>query len=301
MNKNEYIKKSLETHLFFSRIMKEHSFFLEIAFTEKNEAYKMEAKNFKHLFEKVLHNAIQLSEGNISKSILKSGQFVTEYTLPAEQKSIYYTGTDLNEQLTINELDLKGTDYLNTSDEEFIYIRKFNNMVLPLIKDLIRFKTKLLNDVNDCKIFTFNYPMLISHLIREAVIYHDTLVKYDQGIFSEADNLTEELWNTIMMEHAFFIRGLLDPSEKSLIKTADEFADAYEKLLMEAKNTNQPQIMKNKNIQETLKFRDFKIAGTTGILNCKIKSTILPLLADHVLREANHYLDLLEEEHQQYN
>lgn len=301
MNKNEYIKKSLETHLFFSRIMKEHSFFLEIAFTEKNEDYKKEAKDFKHLFEKVLHNAIQLSEGNISKSILKSGQFVTEYTLPAEQKSIYYTGTDLNEQLTIKELDLKGTNHLNTIDEEFIYIQKFNNMVLPLIKDLIHFKTRLLNDVNDCKIFTFNYPMLISHLIREAVIYHDTLVKYDQGIFSESDNLTEELWNTIMMEHAFFIRGLLDPSEKNLIKTADEFADAYEKLLMEAKNTNQPQIMKNKNIQETLKFRDFKLAGTTGILNCKIKSTILPLLADHVLREANHYLDLLEEEHQQYN
>ncbi len=33
--------------------------------------------------------------------------------------------------------------------------------------------------------------------------------------------------------------------------------------------------------------------GTEGLLNCKIKSIILPLLGDHVLREANHYLRLL--------
>lgn len=45
----------------------------------------------------------------------------------------------------------------------------------------------------------------------------------------------------------------------------------------------------------TQKFRDFKQAGAEGIETCKIKSIILPLLADHVLREANHYLRLLED------
>ena len=33
-----------------------------------------------------------------------------------------------------------------------------------------------------------------------------------------------------------------------------------------------------------------------GINDCKIKSLILPLLADHVLREANHYLRILKNE-----
>ena len=33
-----------------------------------------------------------------------------------------------------------------------------------------------------------------------------------------------------------------------------------------------------------------------GILECKIQGLILPLLADHVLREANHYLRLLDVE-----
>lgn len=44
----------------------------------------------------------------------------------------------------------------------------------------------------------------------------------------------------------------------------------------------------------TQKFRDFKRAGVQGIETCKIQSIILPLLADHVLREANHYLRMLE-------
>ena len=47
------------------------------------------------------------------------------------------------------------------------------------------------------------------------------------------------------------------------------------------------------SLKETLRFRDFKTAGAKGISDCKIRSVILPLLADHVLREANHYIRLL--------
>ena len=42
-------------------------------------------------------------------------------------------------------------------------------------------------------------------------------------------------------------------------------------------------------VTATTKLRDFKAQATEGLLGCKIKSIILPLLADHVLREANHY------------
>lgn len=47
-------------------------------------------------------------------------------------------------------------------------------------------------------------------------------------------------------------------------------------------------------LRTTEKYRDFKAAGTAGITECGIRSIILPLLADHVLREANHYLRILE-------
>lgn len=95
-----------------------------------------------------------------------------------------------------------------------------------------------------------------------------------------------------MMEHAMFIRGLLDPSEAELINTADEFAKDYSKLLDDCNNAYSRTLTVN-SLDETLKFRDFKTAGTQGITGCEIRSFILPLLADHVLREANHYIRLL--------
>ena len=50
-----------------------------------------------------------------------------------------------------------------------------------------------------------------------------------------------------------------------------------------------------KSLQTTKQYQQFRTAGTEGITGCDIRSIILPLLADHVLREANHYLRILEE------
>lgn len=50
-----------------------------------------------------------------------------------------------------------------------------------------------------------------------------------------------------------------------------------------------------KTLQTTKEYQQFKTAGTEGITGCEIRSVILPLLADHVLREANHYLRILEQ------
>ena len=95
-----------------------------------------------------------------------------------------------------------------------------------------------------------------------------------------------------MMEHAEFIRGLLDPSEDELIITADKFSENYKNIL---KNyVNNPNYLASISLNETINFRNFKIAGEEGILNCKIKSIIIPLLADHVVREANHFIRILK-------
>ena len=99
-----------------------------------------------------------------------------------------------------------------------------------------------------------------------------------------------------MKEHALFIRGLLDPSEEQLIDTADDFAGDFKKLLEMARQRDckVTDALTEKSLTEARKIRQFKAAGTDGILKCQIASLILPLLADHVLREANHYIRLLE-------
>ena len=105
---------------------------------------------------------------------------------------------------------------------------------------------------------------------------------------------SELFWNQIMMEHALFIRGLLDPGEEALVDTADDFAESYKRLLETSAAANDAAMCRGNTLALTRKFRDFKRAGAEGIEACKIRSIILPLLADHVLREANHYIRLLE-------
>ena len=96
-----------------------------------------------------------------------------------------------------------------------------------------------------------------------------------------------------MMEHALFIRGLLDPAEAELIASADESAKEFAELLRQCSSA-QDQTLTASSLEKTVKLRDFKAAGAKGIQECKIRSVILPLLADHVLREANHYIRLLK-------
>ena len=106
----------------------------------------------------------------------------------------------------------------------------------------------------------------------------------------------ECFWNQIMMEHARFIRGLLDPTECELMETADGFAKDYCRLLEAARRQDclVEKELTGKALETTEKYRDFKTAGAEGIIDCRIRSLILPLLADHVLREANHYLRILK-------
>lgn len=129
--------------------------------------------------------------------------------------------------------------------------------------------------------------------MNEAKMYYNLLKRVEnREIFTNNYIYEQELfWNNIMKEHAEFIRGLLDPTEKELILTADKFANEYQIIINNYSNS--PNYFKNISLTETINFRDFKIAGEEGILNCKIKSIIIPLLADHVVREANHFIRLL--------
>ena len=48
-------------------------------------------------------------------------------------------------------------------------------------------------------------------------------------------------------------------------------------------------------LDATVQIRDFKEAASDLIQSCKIVSLIPPLLADHVLREAEYFLEVLEQ------
>lgn len=298
LNQQQYVILSLELHLFFGRIMKEHSFFLEAGFTSANANFTKVADQFKTQFETVLYNAVVLGNGIISPNVVSSGELVTEYTLGTEQKTQNFTGIVINQDITRMEADLFGMEDPQITSEMVQQVRQLNAQTMPLLDGLIEFKTRVLNDVLSCNMFTVNYPLLIDHILREANMYRSQLTTLESGESPDTNvKETELFWDQIMMEHALFIRGLLDPTEGDLINTSNNFAQEYATLLEQARSATDMTIeqITGETLQETLKYQDFKEAGTSGISECKIRSIILPLLGDHVLREANHFIRILKQ------
>lgn len=294
-----YIVDSLELHLFFARIMKEHAFFLKVGFMPPNADLAKKGEHLMRKFETLLSRAIKLSNCIVRNCVLESGEIFTEFTDCAERQTQHFTGTFIDRNLTADAIRLKGCDCnanLNVSQALIRQVRQLNRDGLNLIASLITFKEQLLRNINSCSLFTSNYPLLIEHILREARLYRDHMMRLE-GLNNRSCNdlrNSELFWNQIMMEHAMFIRGLLDPSEDALINTADNFADDYRRLLETSVAANNKVIRSGNALLLTRKFRDFKQEGFKGIEACKIRSIILPLLADHVLREANHYIRILE-------
>ena len=283
-----YVEKSLALHLFSGRIMKEHAFFLKAGFTPASPDFAQRAEFYKTEFEKLLSNAVTLANGVLPQHVLCSGEIVTEFTAAAERKSECFTGIAINKEITARELHLRCGSRSSFGEEMRGRVCGLNKTALCLLDGLIAFKEEVLKRVLCCEMFTVNYPSLIEHIIREAKLYRESVEELENDCRNKDGTGTDRpFWNRIMMEHALFIRGSLDPCEAELITTANGFAIDYCNLI-EKKSISE------ETLELTKKFRDFKMAGTKGIEQCNIRSVILPLLADHVLREANHYIHLLK-------
>lgn len=296
----KYVTASLETHLFFGRIMKEHALFLLVAFPTGEAGYRNKADWYRNEFEKILRQTVCLADGMVGEDVLCSGEVFTEFTVMAEQQTGRLTKVPIDFRITQAEKRLRAGCAECMDGRMGQQVRQLNQRVLQLLNGLIMFKEQILQEVLSCRLFTANYPLLIEHIIREAKLYQQTIAALEEGTCVLSGNRagTERFWNQIMMEHALFIRGMLDPTECELMETADTFAGDYCRLIEEARQQDcrTMNTLTRRTLETTERYRDFKAAGAKGIAGCDIRSVILPLLADHVLREANHYLRILKQE-----
>ncbi|RDU35211.1 hypothetical protein DRW41_19005 [Neobacillus piezotolerans] len=186
-------------------------------------------------------------------------------------------------------------------------VRKLNEESIELVNGFRNFKRNLLILIINCKVSGFNFPLLVDHIAREAEYFMRTLQKFNDGILDPIQDaiISENVfWLKIMMEHSRFISALLDQSERNLVNAARKFGDDFEVLLNQARDVESmlyrkqptyPIIGKlNKDSESaTTELRAFKKAGLDFIQACQIRNVINPLLADHVLREADHFLFMI--------
>jgi hypothetical protein len=297
LSKVDLIRISLETNLFFGRIMKEHMIFMEASLPAINNDLISEADQLKRSFEELLEENIALSNGIISKEVLNSNEIVTKYTLDVEKITENLAGISINKEITLKELNLSSEPDYNCHPNLDNLVFDLNQRTINIVKEIIEFKERVILELSNCKIFIHLYPTLIHHVLKEAEAYLNILTILQRNMKPENNILEQELfWDDIMREHALFIRGFLDPSEEDLFNTADKFAKIFEELIEITKKANKKDIPRitEETLMATMGIQKFKTAGTEGLIDCKIKSIIIPLLGDHVLREANHYIRLLE-------
>lgn len=111
-------------------------------------------------------------------------------------------------------------------------------------------------------------------------------------------------WLRIMADHAKFIGHLLDPSERQLVEQSRNFSHDFDQLLFQARDLEsmRPQSQTvplldqflDQNRISVKSLRDFKKTAKELIESCRIKSIIHPLLADHVFREAERFLFIID-------
>lgn len=300
----DFVRESLELHLFWARIMKEHAIFDEDGFECKDVVLIQEAENFKCQFEEILYETICLAQGRINAEVLQSGEFFTDKTLMAEQKTFELSGIEINTQLTVEEMNLRtGIEgAMGTVDPE-IYdsICALNAKALACAQAMAGFLHRVFEDVTKvCCLYTHTLPSIFHHQLDETKLYIKQIMRLQGGQMVDPTYYHVEMvmfWNTHMREHVEVIRQMLDPSENLLIEKANQYVKEFKKLEQKFEDGKQSKASLKQITREsyaaTLSLIDFKAAATEMILACQLKSTISALLADHVLREAYHYLRIL--------
>ncbi|MFY0802011.1 DUF2935 domain-containing protein [Peribacillus frigoritolerans] len=152
-----------------------------------------------------------------------------------------------------------------------------------------------------------NFPLLVDHTSREANYFRKRLKELNEGKLKPlADAIIKEnvFFLRIMADHAKFIGHLLDPSERKLVDMARNFSNDFDQLVFQAVDLEsmKPQSQTaplldqflDQNRVSVVSLRDFKKTARDLIEECKIKSIIHPLLADHVFREAERFLEIID-------
>lgn len=287
LSSEEYVFKSIAYHLFWIRIMKEHAVFIESSLPAPQKQLAARAGQFRRQYDRLLLEAVRMADGVLPGELLESGQFYTPFTETAEQDVQKFTGIELSRSLTAAESGIAPSVAGSAGPARLeSRITALNRRILSETVSFSRFQSDLIGRRSSCGLFLFLYPAELTHLLLEATRYEEIL----GGLLAGRDAARENyiaFWNRNMADHAKSMRGLFDPTEVSYFRAANSYAAIYDQLSAEGSNRAEA-------LDYTRKIAAFKTDVTQNLIECRLKAILLALYADHLLREANHYIFLLQ-------
>ncbi|HWR42025.1 DUF2935 domain-containing protein [Sporomusa sp.] len=212
---------------------------------------------------------------------------------------------DLIEEASTFEREFKT---LRVRAEKSLSEKKFAELItdtMASLKEFIRYKTLLLGLSLTNKLGSALPPLFFDHIIREAEYFMAILEKIRAGKkLAVVKALEADFWLRIMAEHTKFIGCRLDPSERSLRGVVEGYEVEFDDLSMQSRDyvsffEHKPMELPafDRFLQDsrvaTMRLRDFEQAAYDMIITNRMLSTIPAALADHVRREADHFLLVL--------
>ncbi|MCL2857769.1 MAG: DUF2935 domain-containing protein [Oscillospiraceae bacterium] len=298
MTQERYAVLSLELHMFFGRIMMEHMLFLEARLMPTNSELPQTAKWYKEQFESVLQNAVMLGGGIVGTEVMSSGEMVTAYTLKSEELTEYFANIGINHDITMMQEKLSGTENPSVTTALISQVSQLNAAVAQLLNRAVELKHQIFLDLQECKVFIADYPLLVRNMINEATDYIKRLTALENGneYYDAQDVLL--FWNQGVLEHVVSYRSMFDPTEKEMIAIADGFIQRYSSLMRETRMMNdmlKPHILAAA-LKEVIDYRDFSETVAKKVAYCEVQCAMFPLMADHSLREVNYFARLLKKQ-----
>lgn len=285
----DFVRRSLEENRFWLRIMKEHALFLSEAFNRRDNDLIAEANRFFRLFGGLLKEvrAFQSpSEEKIlrfNRRVIRAVTQFRDFKQEVLVKIILCKISGFNLPLLV--------DHIRREAEYFITVlTKLNEGIdEPLAAEVVRENVFWLRIMAD-------HSRFIQHLLDPS---ERRLVKQAQAFAKEFDQL---------LAQARDLNSMVEGSSPVLVVVGGHFLDQPTIIRLkedEEREKEAQQILKSpppvlqrfnqEAIGATTEIRDFKATATVLLRQCKILSIINPLLADHVTREAEKFLSILNE------
>lgn len=212
---------------------------------------------------------------------------------------------DLIEEAAAFEREFKA---LRVRADKITSEKKFAELIaesMESLKEFIRYKQLLLGWSLTNKLGSALLPLFLDHVIREAEYFMAILEKLHAcKKLAVVKALEADFWLRLMAEHTKFIGSRIDPSERSLLDVVTGYQAEFDNLSMQARDYVSFLAHKSMDLPAfdrflqdsrvaTVRLRDFKQAVHEMIVANRMLSTIPAAMADHVRREADHFLLVL--------
>lgn len=248
------VEQSLDEILFWSRIMKEHAFFLSLGFTFEQQRLIEEAQYFIHLFETIEERARRFPSDAEFNQIYRFNSEVYQAAVAVWHYKRKVLGLILRCEILTNNYPLL-VDHISREAAYFANrLKELNEGNLPNQRDSI-----IDENVFFLRIMA-DHAKFIGHLLDPS---ERQLVEQAREFGHDFDQLVFQ---------AIDLDSMRPQSETDPLLS--QFLD--------------------ENRVSVRSLRDFKKTARELIEACRIKSNIHPLLADHTFREAERFLEIID-------